>query len=111
VNNVAVSTLPVPSMYADHHVTEVRQILQELSGVQDIQASAAFREVTVKHTNEVSKKALVDALEKGGYSVGEAKQVEQGPSCLGDPAWYMCASRCIKTDQADLEMSGDFRRY
>jgi copper chaperone CopZ len=98
-------------MYADHHVTAVRQILDGLSGVQDVQASAAARAVTVKHTNKLSKKAIVDALDKAGYSVGEVEQVEQEPSCLGDPAWYECASRCIKTDEADLEMSGDFRRY
>jgi copper chaperone CopZ len=98
-------------MYADHHVTAVRRILDGLSGVEEVQASAASREVTVRHTNELSKKALVDALEQRGYSVEEAKQIEQEPSCLGDPAWYGCASRCIKTDEVDLEMTGDFRRY
>lgn len=108
---MAVSTLPVPSMYADHHVVAVRQVLEALSGVEDIQASAAFKEVTVKHTKALSKKALVDALEKAGYPVGEPEQVEEEPSSLGDPAWYKCASRCIKTDRADVEMSGDFRMY
>ncbi len=108
---MTVSTLPLPSMYADHHVTAVRRILEGLSGVEGIQASAATRQVTVEHTSKLSEKALVEALEKAGYSVGEPEKVEQEPSCLGDPAWYECASRCIKTDQADLEMSGDFRRY
>jgi copper chaperone CopZ len=108
---VTVSTLPLPSMYADHHVTAVRQILDGLSGVEDIQASAASREVTVKHSDKLSKKALAEALEKAGYSVGEPGKVEEEPSSLGDPAWYKCASRCIKTDRADLEMSGDFRMY
>jgi copper chaperone CopZ len=108
---VAVSTLPVPSMYADHHVVAVREALGALSGVKDIRASAAFKEVTVEHTGKVTKKALTEALEKAGYAVGEAKQIEQEPSSLGDPAWYECASRCIKTDRADLEMSGDFRMY
>ena len=108
---MAVSTLPVPSMYADHHVTAVRESLSALSGVQDIDASAAFKEVTVKHTKQVSKKALAEALEKAGYPVAEEKSVEEEPSSLGDPAWYECASRSIKTDRADLEMSGDFRKY
>lgn len=108
---MAVSTLPLPSMYADHHVTAVRESLSALSGVQDIDASAAFKEVTVKHTKEVSKKALTEALEKAGYPVAEEKPVEEEPSSLGDPAWYECASRSIKTDPADLEMSGDFRMY
>ena len=108
---MAVSTLPVPSMYADHHVTAVRESLSALSGVEDIDASAAFKKVTVKHTKQVSKKALVEALEKAGYPVTEEKPVEEEPSSLGDPAWYECASRSIKTDPADLEMSGDFRMY
>jgi copper chaperone CopZ len=108
---VAVSTLPVPSMYADHHVTAVRKALADLSGVQDVQASAAFKEVTVKHSKEVTKKSLVEALDKAGYAVVEEKPGEQEPSRLGDPAWYGCGSRSIKTDGADLEMSGDFRMY
>lgn len=108
---MTVSTLQVPSMYADHHVTAVREALSSLSGIQDVRASAALREVTVKHTAEVTKKALVQALDKAGYQVGEETFVEQEPSCLGDPGWYGCAPRCIKTDQVDLEMSGDFRKY
>jgi copper chaperone CopZ len=108
---VAVSTLPIPSMYADHHVAAVRRALSQVAGVQDVQASAAFKEVTVKHANEVTKKALVEVLDKAGYQVGEEKLVDQEPSCFGDPAWYECASRCTKTDRADLAMSGDFRMY
>lgn len=108
---MATTTLVVPSMYADHHVTAVRGTLSAMSGVQDIWASAAFKEVTVKHTKDVKKKALVDALEKAGYQVGEEEAVEQDPSCFGDPSWYECAPRCITTDPADLEMSGDFRKY
>jgi copper chaperone CopZ len=98
-------------MYADHHVMAVRKALSAVSGVEDIQASAAFKEVTVKHTTEVTKKALADALDKAGYQVGEEEPTKEEPSCLGDPAWYGCASRCIKTDEADLAMSGDFRMY
>jgi copper chaperone CopZ len=108
---VAVSTLPVPSMYADHHVAAVREALGALSGVQEIQASAAFKEVAVEHSEKVTKKALVKALEEAGYAVAEEEPAEGEPSCFGDPSWYECAPRCIKTDQADLEMSGDHRKY
>lgn len=108
---MAVSTLPVPSMYADHHVVAVREVLGGLPGVQDIQASAAFKQVTVKHTQKVTKKALSEALQKAGYPVGEQEPVEEEPSHLGDPSWYECAPRSTKTDQVDLEMSGDFRMY
>jgi copper chaperone CopZ len=98
-------------MYADHHVKAVQEALSALSGIEGIQASAAFKEVTVKHTTKVTKKALTEALEKAGYPVGREEPVEEEPSCSGDPAWYECASRCIKTDRADLELSGDFRMY
>lgn len=108
---MAVSTLPIPSMYADHHVTAVRKALSAVSGVQDVQASAAFKEVTVKHTKEVTEKALFEVLDKAGYQVGEEELADQEPSCFGDPAWYECGSRCTKTDGADLAMSGDFRMY
>jgi copper chaperone CopZ len=108
---MAVSTLSVPSMYADHHVTAVRKVLNALPGVQEIRASAAFKQVTVKHTEETSEKVLADALAEAGYPVGEQRPVEEEPSRQGDPAWYECASRSTKTHAADLEMSGDFRRY
>jgi copper chaperone CopZ len=98
-------------MYADHHVVAVREVLGGLPGVQDIEASAAFKQVTVKHTQKVTKKALTEALQKAGYPVGEQEPVEEEPSHLGDPSWYECAPRSIKTDEADLEMSGDFRLY
>ena len=99
---MAVTTLPVPTMYADHHVTAVQKALSAVSGVQDIQASAASKEVAVKHGKGATKKALVDALGKAGYPVGEEERVEEEPSCFGDPSWYECAPRCIKTDPADL---------
>lgn len=108
---MALSTLPVPSMYADHHVVAVREALSALSGVQDIQASAAFKQVTVKHTNKVTKKALTEALENAGYPAREERPLEEEPSHLGDPSWYECAPRSTKTHEVDLEMSGDFRLY
>lgn len=109
---MAISTLRIPSMYADHHVKTVREVLGAVSGVQDIRASSAFREVTVEHSKEVTKKALTQALENAGYSVGEPEHIsEQEPSCFGDPSWFECAPRCIKTERVDLEMSGDFRMY
>ena len=109
---MATSTVPVPSMYADHHVKRVREILGALPGVQEIEASAALREVTVKHSKELSQKDLTSALEAAGYGLGKPEEpAAEAPSHLGDPSWYSCAPRSIKTERVDLEMSGDFRMY
>lgn len=61
-------TLDLPSMYGDHHVLEVRRILLEMPGVEEVHASSAF------HVVEVSfDPALIDAgaitarLDEAGY--------------------------------------------
>lgn len=58
----------VPAMYADHHVTNVRQLLTRLDGVKDVYASSAFQfiEVTVDPA-VVGEEALRDVLETNGY--------------------------------------------
>ena len=62
-------TLDLPTLYADHHVTEVRRILLEVSGVQDVYASSAFRLVEItfdpQKTNEEEFKTR---LEEAGYA-------------------------------------------
>jgi copper chaperone CopZ len=35
----------LPTMYGDHHVVEVRRILMELPGVEDVYASSSFQDV------------------------------------------------------------------
>jgi hypothetical protein len=36
-------TLELPAIYGDHHVLEVRRILFELPGIEDVYASSNFR--------------------------------------------------------------------
>ncbi len=61
-------TFNVPAMYADHHVAEVRRILLELPGVQDIYASSAFQVVEVTYDSTKTKEAAIrDALDQAGY--------------------------------------------
>lgn len=60
--------IPVPAMYGDHHVVEVRRILLELPGVQDVYASSAFHLVEVQFDpQKTSDDAIHSILEKGGY--------------------------------------------
>lgn len=61
-------TFQVPAMYGDHHVVEVRRILAETPGVQEIYASSAFRVVQVTYdesqTNDLD---LHGKLDNAGY--------------------------------------------
>ena len=36
-------TIDLPSMYGDHHVQEVRRLLFDLDGVEEVYASSAFQ--------------------------------------------------------------------
>jgi len=61
-------TYELPAMYGDHHVIEVRKILQEINGVEDIYASSAFHAVEVKFDPEkVTGSQIEQVLEETGY--------------------------------------------
>jgi copper chaperone CopZ len=57
-------TIEIPTMYGDHHVLEVRKILQEIPGVQEIYASSCFGVVQVTYdptlTNDLEIKLRLD---------------------------------------------------
>ena len=60
--------LDLPSMYGDHHVIEVRRILKDFDGVNEVYASSAFRALEVDYNSKkVTKKELMAALEDAGY--------------------------------------------
>jgi copper chaperone CopZ len=55
-------------MYGDHHVIEVRRILLDFDGVEEVYASSGFRALEVEYNSKkVTKKDLTEALEKAGY--------------------------------------------
>ena len=61
-------TYELPAMYGDHHVIEVRKILGEIPGVEDIYASSAFQVVEVKFDPEkVSEEQIEKKLDEAGY--------------------------------------------
>ena len=61
-------SLELPSMYGDHHVIEVRRLLLELPGVEDVYASSAFRAVEVTYDpGKVEEAAITGALDAAGY--------------------------------------------
>ncbi|MEW6402039.1 MAG: heavy-metal-associated domain-containing protein [Chloroflexota bacterium] len=57
-----------PALYGDHHVTEVRRILLELPGVDEVYASSAFQVIEVKYDPEKIKPEQIEArLREAGY--------------------------------------------
>jgi excisionase family DNA binding protein len=104
----------VPSMYGDHHVLAVRQALLALPGVEDVWASSAWQQVQVTYEPEkISADQLGQALDRAGYPVGNGHH-PSAPARLRnakDPAWDALGVRVTETNQSDLKLSGEFRRY
>jgi copper chaperone CopZ len=64
-------TIDLPTMYGDHHTVEVRRILINLPGVEEVYASSAFRMVRVRvDPAQVNEATIRSKLSEAGY-VGE----------------------------------------
>jgi copper chaperone CopZ len=106
------TVLSVPKMWADHHVLKVREVLTGLDGVESVYASSAWKQVIVEYDPaRADEAALTHALANAGYEVGELMELEGSRLSAGDPQWDELGVRVTKTNQRDLELSGDFRRY
>jgi copper chaperone CopZ len=104
--------LSVPKMWADHHVLEVREVLIALRGVEDIYASSAWKQLIVSYDpDKLDEPTIAGALSEAGYGAGETLELEGEAPSTGDPNWKELGVRVTKTNQRDLELSGDFRRY
>ena len=61
-------SIELPALYGDHHVTEVRKLLLELPGVDDVYASSSFRVVEVSYDpTKVSAEVITKTLDEAGY--------------------------------------------
>lgn len=77
-------TLEVPAMYGDHHVIEVRRILLELPGVEDVYASSGFRVVEVTYDpGKVNSERIKVCLEEAGYLGELTMPAESGVAAYG----------------------------
>ncbi|MDY6876840.1 MAG: heavy-metal-associated domain-containing protein [Chloroflexota bacterium] len=105
--------LKVPTLWADHHVLKVRDALINLEGVDGVYASSAWKQVLVNYdAAKTDPVAIEKALAKAGYPVGEDIPMLVQPNDIRrDPQWAVLGARITETNQADLEMSGEFRRY
>jgi copper chaperone CopZ len=106
-------TLSLPTMWADHHILRVRETLGSLPGVEQVVASALYKDVLVEFDPALtSPQALSSALAEAGYPVGKELQVPAYPKRIDDSSdWFQFQDRVTVTDRRDLEASGDFRKY
>jgi len=106
-------TLYIPTLWADHHVLAVRQALGQVKGVAEVTASALYQDVLIQYDPAVVKpEALIGALAQAGYQVAAALSLPTHPLRIDDSSdWFQFQERITVTDNRDLEMSGDFRKY
>jgi len=61
-------TLELPAMYGDHHVLEVRRILLEMPGVEDVYASSGFQAAEISYDpSKVKQEEITAKLDQAGY--------------------------------------------
>lgn len=71
----------LPNLYGDHHVLEVRRILIEIPGVEDVYASSAFRVVEVSYDPKITNDLEISIkLDQAGYLQEWSVPVEAGAS-------------------------------
>ena len=70
-------TFEAPALFGDHHVTEVRRIIQGLTGVSEVYASSAFQVIEVTFDPEkISAEEITKELENAGY-LGELPMISE----------------------------------
>jgi hypothetical protein len=70
-------TFDSPALFGDHHVLEVRRLLLDLSGVEQVYASSAFRTIDVTYDPGITAEdAISQVLSSAGY-LGEWLQPEE----------------------------------
>jgi len=106
--------LDVPLMYGDHHVLKVRDALVDLEGIEKLYASSAWRQLMISFDpKKIKQESIEQTLADAGYSPGEGETpvLVEASDIKRDPKWAELAIRITETNRADIEMSGEFRRY
>jgi hypothetical protein len=102
--------MTVPGMWADHHVTAVRGLFQDDAEVTIVAASAMDATLCLEYDPAATDPGGISArLAQAGYPPGDPPEGEAPPPAK--PAWATAGVRVTATDQADLAMSGDHRKY
>lgn len=75
--------IEVPTMYGDHHVLEVRRILLEFPGVEEVNASSAFRTVEVIYDPaKINDLDIKMRLDESGYLGEWSLPIELGAAAV-----------------------------
>ena len=106
-------TFNIPAMWADHHTLAVREALGQKDGVEDIVASALYKDVMVTYDPaSVTSDELAGTLSQAGYEIAAAPELPTYPERIDDTSdWFQFQERVTETDERDLKMSGDHRMY
>jgi len=76
--------IDLPLMFADHHVVEVRRILFEIPGVEEVNASSSFQVVKVEYDPEKTSEDIVKKkLDENGYLGDLQVPLESGQPAVG----------------------------
>ncbi len=106
--------LDVPLLWADHHTLKVWDVLGSLDGVEEAYVSSAWKQVLVAYDPaRINREAIEKALAEAGYPVGQGETpiLAQRDEKARDPRWEVLGFRRSETYRADIEMSGDFRKW
>jgi copper chaperone CopZ len=103
----------IPKLWADHHTLAVREALGQVAGVEDVTASALYKDVIIQYDPaSVSTDVLASALAEAGYQVEAGLELPTYPERIDDRSdWFQFQERVTETDMRDLIMSGDHRKY
>jgi copper chaperone CopZ len=106
-------TFSIPAMWADHHVLAVREALGQVAGIDDVLASAMYKDVLVKYDpSTVTPDTLSSTLAEAGYEIAKTPELPAYPERIDDTSdWFQFQERVTETDERDLVMSGDHRKY
>ena len=82
-------TLDLPMMFGDHHVIEIRRILLEMSGIENVYASSSFQVVEVTYDPaQLGEDEIKSKLDEAGYLGDLETPVETGESPITQGADY-----------------------
>ncbi len=70
-------TIDIPTLYGDHHVMAVRQLLLEIPGIKDVYASSCFQVVRLTYDPGLTDASTIRArLGEAGYLADVAVPLE-----------------------------------